>query len=159
VEEGLVDREGDRVEDWVTRGEEVEVTQALAVESRAPPPPPLLPLTEALPLGLGDEEEEREARAEGVILLVFDTRGELDEVAEKEAERLSAGDEDNEESVDKEGREEGVLSRGPRLIECTMLTVPGEGERVAAAPEIEGVKVGLTERVPCSKNVVGEADH
>ena len=32
VEEGLVDREGDRVEDWVARGEVVEVTEALAVE-------------------------------------------------------------------------------------------------------------------------------
>ena len=44
-------------------------------------------------------------------------------------------------------------------LECTLLTVPGEGESVAAAPEIEGVKVGPTERVPCSNKVVGEADH
>ncbi len=152
VDEGLVDREGDRVDDWVARGEAVEVTQALAVEKKRapPPPPPLLSLTEALPPALGEEEEEREARAEGVTPLVRVTRGENDGEGEEEASRLTAGEVDGEGVAEKEGGEEGVLASGPKLMDCTILAVPGEGEREATT-ELEGVKDGLPESVPCSR--------
>ena len=107
---------------------------------------------------MGEEEEEREAGAEEVTLAVCDARGEFDGLVEEEVSRLAAGEADKEGTVEKEGGEEGE-SKAPRLIDGTILTVPRKGERVAN-PELEGVKDGLPDRVPCpSKNGVGEADH
>ncbi len=78
------------------------------------------------------------------------TRGEDEGEGEEEASRLTAGEVDGEGVAEKEGGEEGVLASGPKLMDCTILAVPGEGEREAAT-ELEGVKDGLPESVPCSR--------